>query len=183
MLKNPIVVNPINTYFLKFVNFKEQIAVLYNAGKTVKNGKTYMKVIRSWVGVGTTSKVTFNYTNGTSVDDTYEGWKWIDQQIEKEEVVGVFHTHPHRAKGFSCTDRMMQRGFAKANGKKLLWHGVQTPDSKAHLVCYHMPFVPHIFVYDFGWIDYNLEDEVLLLPMPIEIEPVENFNNVHLIRC
>ena len=160
MLNKTITINPINRDFLSPENFREQVAILYAAG--IENAK--LKVIRSWEGVGSHSTVEFD-------------WHWIDKKIEEDGVVGIFHVHPYNMEEFSPTDEAMQRGFAKANGKKLLWHGVQAWNSpKAKIVCYHMPFVPHILSYDFGWIDSNLEDEVLLLPLPPKME---NDGNLH----
>ena len=159
MLTQSVSVNPINLEFHTKEDFKEQVAVLYPAGIE----GNYLKVIRSWVGIGSPSEVGFG--------DGLTGWEWIDDHIENKEVVGIFHTHPQGAQYFSRQDNRMQTGFAKAYGKKLLWHGVQSFGcDQALMICIHMPFAPHVMVYRFQAITSSLEDEVMLLPLPPKIE-------------
>jgi len=142
-------------------DFREQIAVLV----LLHESDYYVTVRRIWMYVCRHSLASFD-PNNPGVD-TSEGWEWIDNAIENEDVVGICHTHPPGCTEFSSQDRAVQRGFAKANGKKLLWHTMQACGSKyLRVICASMPIPPYVFLHDFGEIESNVNETVLQLPKP-----------------
>ena len=161
MLNRAVVINPINSFYNSVDTFREQVAVLYSGG--VENNQ--IKAIRSWVNICGSGCAGFDVNSPT--EDTQEGWRWIDQKIEEEGVIGIFHTHPPGLSYFSEQDNNMQVGFAQTYGKKFLWHGVQSVDQDVALIkCFHMPEAPRVACYDFGHILSSLDDAVILLPLP-----------------
>jgi len=146
-------VNPIPE-LLDSEGFKEQVATLHPAGTDGDN----LFVIRSWYGVGLHSTVDAS-------------WDYLEDKILKGEVIGIFHTHPPGCSCFSSTDETMQSGFAKAFGRRLLWHGVQAADADfCTLKCMQMVTPGVIMTYDFGRMKSDIQDEVLILPLPPKID-------------
>lgn len=161
-------IKPLNLEYHNSNNFKEQIAVLYYAGIE----DDYLKVIRSWEVVCQPAQASFDLNNPG--EDTLEGWQRLDNMIKYEHVVGIFHTHPPGITSFSGTDDRTHEGLAEAYGKKYLWHGVQAYGCDyAHILCMHM-IKPKIITYDFGKIKSDIEDSVLLLPLPQKMRVNKN---------
>ena len=161
-------INKLNENYHNRESFKEQLAVLYWAG--IDNNQ--VKLIRSFVNVCQPGSASFSFDHPGQ--DLSDGWNWIDDQIENENVWGTFHTHPFAAVGFSEDDRLAYRGFAKTYGHKYLWHGVQAcENSVAHFVCTHMIGGRAVIIYNYPPFYSDLDDPVILLPMPPALSLVD----------
>lgn len=149
-------------------NFLEQIATLTPV--EIKNGK--VTLIRSFVNVCLPGAASFDDENpGT---DSPRAWQVIDDLIESSGVCGTFHTHPPLIMDFSDQDVRTQNGLAKANGAKLLWHGVRACNApgicinNSYFVCCQM--VNNIvFRHIIGSVEDCLSNPVVILPVPREI--------------
>lgn len=161
-----MLIHPIDLSLHSESSFKEQIAVLYVAGDT-DDGK--IKFIRSFLPAGQFASVGFDCDNpGT---DTNSGWKNVDDLIEKQNVRGIFHTHPKGILDFSETDFITMIGLAKANGRRPLFHGVQSLGSQSHFICARM-LRSQVHFYDLGWFDLDVNDPIIILPGPPFVEEI-----------
>lgn len=155
--------NPINREFHTLENFREQVAIL----QLVSTEGDYAKFVRSFVSVGTAGSVGFD--NSTPGQDSPQGWNNLSGMIEDPSmrVRGVFHTHPLGVSSFSSMDDRMQYGLAQAYGKMFIWHVVQAiGDDTAQVICMNMQH-PVVFKYDMGRINHDVEDPILILPLPL----------------
>ncbi len=159
-MDDTIQINPYNKKY-HHDDFREQIGLLYFCGYQ----DNLIKLIRSFIGVCTPGSASFDIDNPG--EDTLEGWEFLDEQLESDMVVGTFHTHPRLITRFSSQDIVTQIGLAKTYGSKLLWHGVQAANwNDTQFTCTHMICGSIIMRYDYGFISSNLDDPVILLPLP-----------------
>lgn len=153
-------VHPFNPEYHTVQNFREQIAVMYPAGIQ----GDHLKMIRSWIYVCQPGQAGFDPENPG--EDTLRGWEAIDDLIENHNVRGICHTHPAGMVEFSPQDRRAQMGLAKANGKMYLWHVVHGVGTNiARVICQHM-ITGRVVTYDFGKIECDPDDSVVLVPLP-----------------
>ena len=145
-------------------SFREQIAVLYPIGFM---DRSHIKMMRDFVNVGLPGVSGFDQEQPGV--DTAEGWAILDDLIENQGVRGIFHTHPPGISGFSGQDYVSQLGLAQANGSRLIWHVVQSlGDKESHVICLNM-IAQQVFYYDLGRLRFDINDPVLLLPIPPRI--------------
>lgn len=145
--------------------FREQIAVLYLGQVNEEEGT--VTLVRSYRNICLSGAASFDPEKPGA--DTLKAWQVIDDMIENEGVVGVFHTHPAGVHDFSEHDVMTMKGMAKSNGSRLLWYGVQAADMPvAHFVCMNMN-AGQVFSFDYGRIKSSPDELVITLPLPIRV--------------
>jgi len=152
-------------------NFKEQIALLYPA-------KMYGEIvlIRTFAYVCDPGSASFDPDHPGS--DSFTAWDEMDSFIENQGVCGFFHTHPLCCSQWSGQDIRTQNGLAKANGTKIIWHGVQPTyhphddnkyKPKSEFTCCWMDH-GRVFRYNYGAVEDDLDNPVIRLKMPPHIE-------------
>ncbi len=168
-LNQDFYLSPLNSESHQENSFREQMGVLYLAGVD----KTHVTLMRTFLTVGEPGAVSLD--RDKPGQDTPEAWEELDYGIENHQVVGTFHTHRPYVFAFSTQDFRAQSGLAKANGSKLLWHGVQacsTEGVRVHgscFVCCQM-LGDRVFRYHYGHIDDSLRNPVIVLPLPPQID-------------
>lgn len=161
----PLTVYPLVLEYHVPNNFREQMAVCYMSGTT----ENEIKFVRSFLSVGT--PVVSGFDDSSPGEDTLSGWNRLDELIEKHSVRGIFHTHPPGVVDFSDQDRQSQIGLAKANGVRLIYHGVQACDCpQAHWIVLNYTG-GRVICHDLGWFDSNPIDPIVLLPLPLKLQP------------
>lgn len=157
-------IKPFQEEFHNVSGFREQIGIMYPSGIA----GDHLKMMRSWIHVCEPGSAGFDPAN-PGKDDSLEGWKILDDMIENDSVLGICHTHPPGMIEFSDQDHRAQVGLAKANGKKYIWHVVHSVSADiARVLCCHMVNGQVIF-YDFGKIECDASDPVVLVPLPPQI--------------
>lgn len=106
-------------------NFREQLALL-TLEEILADGLLFL---RRFIKVGNSGAVGFagEADNSFATKDSFSSWQALDDAI-KNGVSGTFHTHPAGMNYFSQQDIIVQNGLAKANGERILFHGVQALD-------------------------------------------------------
>lgn len=156
-------VNEFNHEFHTPKNFREQIAVLYLIGYNSDNAY----LLNSYVNVCLPGMASFDIQKPGS--NSFEGWSFIDEQIEKNKARGVFHTHPAGFNQFSDHDWLTMKAFAKANGELPLWYGVQALDSTvAQFVCLYM-VNSKVFCFTMEQKEMSPCNQLIILPLPPKI--------------
>lgn len=156
--------NGISNEFHSAGSFREQVALLFYLG--VVNDKVILG--RDFIGVGTAGSVQYDHNNPGQ--DTLQGWKYIDNMIETENVAGVFHTHPEGFTDFSDQDRTVQEGFAMTYGSRPLWYGVQSLGYPKMTVCCLYMRQGTIFRFNFGEISHSVLNPLIVLPIPLLLD-------------
>lgn len=145
--------------------FREQIAVLYFGG--LDREHEHILLLRSYVRVCLPGAASFDASRPGA--DSAESWEYINSMMEKNHVVGVFHTHPPGVVDFSGQDWSSMRAFARANGKKYIWYGVQSlGHPSAHFVCMNM-LAGRVICHDYGFITSSDYDTVIPLKLPQKV--------------
>lgn len=106
-------------------NFKEQMFALFPWG----DYRGELRMYRDRVSVCQPGSASFDPENPGV--DSFSSWQCLDELIENKGCCGTFHTHPPGVDDFSSTDWRTYRGLARANGKKVLYHGIQACGSEA----------------------------------------------------
>lgn len=144
--------------------FKEQIALLYPV-------KMYGEIVllRTFAYVCDPGSASFD-PDHPGVDSA-QAWDEMDSFIENQGACGFFHTHPSSYSQWSGQDIRAQNGLAKANGEKMLWHGVQPvfPGGTSEFTCCWMDR-GRVFRYNYGAVEDDLNNPVIRLKMPPYIE-------------
>ncbi len=171
-----IVIKPMDQEFHQRNNFREQLFSLYFVGVHEEEGETYAKLIRSHIRTCQPGAASCDRDNPGA--DTPKAFAHMDDLIENHRVRGFFHTHPLGMDKHSGQDDKLHKGFAQTYGPRLLWHGVQSVDSKyAWWICAHM-IGSHTIIHELGFIPSDLGDPVVLVPMPPKFETHKNVSRV-----
>ena len=150
-------------------SFREQIATLtlvHTEGRSIT-------LLREFYQVCQPGLASFDDVNPGA--DTFRSWDKMDSLIEDRGVRGFFHTHPPLCCDWSSKDIRSQTGFAKANGSKYLWHGVQAAsqgDTIVHGSEFVCTWMDHgrVFRYKYGFIEDYLDDSLIFLELPPPIQ-------------
>lgn len=148
--------------------FREQTAILQLV--YVDEERQRAKFLRSFIAVGQPGMTGFD--PDSPGEGTPAGWKMLWDMIKDRnvQVRGTFHTHPAGIHDFSGHDWTTQKALAQAFGRRFLWHMVQSIDSPGNskVICMHMRH-PVVFRYDFGYIDDDIHDPIVELPLPLNV--------------
>lgn len=159
-----IILEPYNAALSSPTNFQSQLATL----KRVGIYEDSIVMLRSFLYCGSSTGVSFDPVV-TNADST-TGWKFLEQLIDEHGIIGDLHTHQDG--DFTDQDMQTIRGFAKAYGKKYLYHGVYC-EGVTHWICAHM-INGQVIIYDFG----KRQDDmgpVVVLPTPLSIKQGDGF--------
>lgn len=154
---------PINSEFHSQHNFKEQLFALYYQEPGYNNltcsCNKYMFCSKSLIAVGDFGSVSFyNDLNMTPAE-------YMDYLVEKENVIGFYHTHPQGIKDFSNVDTRMQETLAISCGNKPIWHAVQAYGSDvAKIICYEFIKGSYVVRHDLGFVMNDPFDDQIILP-------------------
>ena len=148
----------IDDNYHKIHNFREQICALYPVG--VYDEK--LTISRDLYQICTYGSASFDSENPGS--DSMRAWQNLDELIDYNDCCGTFHTHPAGVDYFSSTDWKTYRGLARANGNKILYHGIQPCDSKLSRWIAMCMINHNIMVFNLGCRDINLNAAYFNLP-------------------
>ncbi len=175
LLKMPVMINAIDPEFHCASNFREQVAVLFPAAFYDGNLVAHRSFLHSCLP----GRASFDAEKPG--EDTLAGWQYIDGMIDDHGVCGMFHTHPSGCIDWSGEDKRLIHGFAKAHGKKILWHVMQPLDHpSARCVAAHMPINGHVVIYDFGYVESSPTDTAIVLPAPPAWEHECDIHTLHI---
>lgn len=161
-------VNSVDEKYNTVKNFKEQIFSLVSTGYW----NNYIKILRSHILTCQSGSASLDKDNPGA--DSAKAWANMDSLID-QGVLGFFHTHPSGFHDFSNQDARLIKSLAMSNGEKFIWHGVQCcDDKKAHFICANY-VNGQVFIHDLGWFDSDLNDPIVLLPLPIQFT---DFNGI-----
>jgi hypothetical protein len=128
---------------------------------------------KSLIAIGDFGSVQFN--NNLSMHPA----EYMDYLVEKNSVIGFYHTHPEGFKDFSSIDTRMQETLAISCGKKPIWHVVQALNSDvAKIICYEFLNSTLLVKHDLGFVFHDPFDTEILLPTRISKLSINQFGTV-----
>ena len=170
--------SPIQTPYHNEGGFREQTAVLQLL--TIDEEHQRARFLRSFVAVGQPGMTGFDPDKPG--EGTPAGWNMLWNMIEDRnmQVRGTFHTHPPGVDDFSVHDRITHKSLSQAFGRRFIWHMVQPLGStKSRVICMHM-LHPIVLRFDFGYIEDDLHDPVVELPLPLNVPFEQGVVNIDL---
>lgn len=158
-------VKPIESKFHSVDSFREQIFALYPTGCWSNGQSEYVKMLRTHLITCEVSRASIDFNSPGS--NSSIAWKNMDDLIEKNGVRGFFHTHPPGVLEFSMMDWQLIYSMAITYGQRILWHGVQSvSSSKSRFICANY-IAGRVDIHDFGFFEFDINDPILILPMPM----------------